>query len=183
MSLISFLDGIALLFILAFAVFGFYHGFVDELGKLLGLIVSSVAALNAYVPLTVLVSEWISIDAWVLLIVNFILVFSITLLGMRLLTKILQYLLVSRSSKWANRMLGFVFGGIKGAVMLSIFIWMVDLSPMDNWSGILHSQSSLTKQLTKMRMFVITSFNWDDPVKEGEDFIRNMLEESAPTHE
>ncbi len=183
MTFVSVLDGLALLFILTFAVIGFYHGFVDEFGKLLGLIVSTVAALNTYVPVTVWVSNLVTMDAWVLLFCSFIAVFSIVLFGMRLLTKIFQYLLVRQKNKWANRSLGFLFGGVKGAVILSVFIWMVDLSPMDRWSEILHSESKLTQKLTSVRSRFITTFHWDDPVKEGKEFIRNMLNESTPAHE
>lgn len=183
MTFVSFIDGLALAVILVFAIFGFYRGFVEEFGKLLGLIVSSVTALKTYVSVTVWLSNLVPIDAWLLLILSFILVFSGVLIGMRLLTKILQFMLVRKSSRWANRSLGFFFGGIKGAVILAVCLWIVDLSPMDTWSDILRSQSKLGQKFTVFRTMVITAFHWDDPVKEGEDFIRNMLKEDSTAHE
>lgn len=176
MMFVSFLDGIGLFFILGMGILGFRHGFIEELGRLFGLVVSSVIALKTYVLITGWISAWVNIDAWILLILSFIVVFSVVLLATRLLTKILQFVLITKGSKWANRSLGFIFGGIKGGVLIAVVVWLVDISPVDKWSDILHAESTLAKNLTNIRINIITAFHWEDPVKEGEDYIKYILE-------
>ncbi len=183
MTFVSFLDGIGLFFILGLGILGFRHGFIEELGKLLGLIVSTVIALKTYVPMTVWISTWVTIDAWILLMLSFVVVFSVMLLAIRLLTKILQFVLITKGSKWANRSLGFVFGGIKGGILIAVVVWLVDISPVDKWSDILHAESVLAKSLTNLRINIITVFHWEDPVKEGEDYIKNILETNESENE
>ncbi|MBH11215.1 MAG: hypothetical protein CMG74_12865, partial [Candidatus Marinimicrobia bacterium] len=98
--MIQFLDALALFFLIGMSVIGFRRGLVEELGRLLGLIIATVFSLKFYVKLGSLLLNWIPMDIWVLFILSFILIFSIILICMRILTNLVQYLFLSKSTKW-----------------------------------------------------------------------------------
>ena len=96
------------------SVIGFRRGLVEELGRLLGLVIATFFSLKLYVGLGSLLLNWIPMDIWVLFILSFILIFSIILISMRILTRLVQFLFLSKSTKWVNRLMGTFFGGSKG---------------------------------------------------------------------
>ena len=90
--MIQFLDALTFFFLIGMMIIGFRRGLVEEFGRLLGLIVATVFSLKLYVKLGSLFLDWITIDAWVLFILSFILIFSIILISTRILTRLVQFL-------------------------------------------------------------------------------------------
>ena len=83
--MILFLDGLSAIFILWLGILGFKQGLVEGLGRLLGLILSAMTAMRYYVVLAGNISLWLEIDAWVLLLTSFMVIFLFILLIMRVL--------------------------------------------------------------------------------------------------
>ena len=96
--MIQFLDALAFFFLIGMSVVGFRRGLVEELGRLLGLVIATVFSLKLYIRLGSLLLNWIPMDIWVLFILSFILIFSIILISMRILTRLIQFLFISKSS-------------------------------------------------------------------------------------
>ncbi len=158
--MILFLDGLSAIFILWLGILGFKQGLVEGLGRLLGLILSAMTAMRYYVVLAGNFSLWLKIDAWVLLLTSFMVIFLFILLIMRVLT----------------RMTGFVFGLLKGSIVVSLIVLFLDISPKDEWSRIVYKESSLARILTHARINIIKIFHWEDPFEKGENFIKTMME-------
>ena len=59
-----FLDGLALFYIIFNGVLGFNRGLVDELGRLLGLVLSILIATSKTVELSSFFLEYINIEPW-----------------------------------------------------------------------------------------------------------------------
>ena len=127
--MIQFIDALAFFFLIGMSIIGFRRGLVEELGRLLGLIFATVFSLKFYVKLGSMILNWISMDVWVLFILSFIAIFSITLICMRILTKLIQFLFLSKSTKWVNRVMGTFFGGTKGIIVVMMFFWIFELMP------------------------------------------------------
>ena len=173
--MIQFLDALALFFLIGMSVIGFRRGLVEELGRLLGLVIATFFSLKLYVGLGSLLLNWIPMDIWVLFILSFILIFSIILISMRILTRLVQFLFLSKSTKWVNRLMGTFFGGSKGVLVIMMFFWIFELMPNSKSADIIMQQSEMAQYLIKTRKSIIRSFNLNDPIKSGEESIKNYL--------
>ena len=173
--MIQFIDALAFFFLIGMSIIGFRRGLVEELGRLLGLIVATVVSLKLYVKLGSLLLNWIAIDVWVLFIMSFIIIFSIILIFMRILTRLIQFLFLSKSIKWVNRLMGTFLGGSKGVLVIMMFFWGFELMPNSKSADIIMKESEMAQYLIKTRKSIISSFNLDDPIKSGEESIKNYL--------
>ena len=173
--MIQFLDALAFFFLIGMSVIGFRRGLVEELGRLLGLVIATVFALKLYVGLGSLLLNWIPMDIWVLFILSFILIFSIILISMRIITRLIQFLFLSKSTKWVNRLMGTFFGGSKGILVVMMFFWIFELIPNNQSANIILKESEMAQYLIKTRKSIISSFNLGDPIKSGEESIKNYL--------
>ena len=173
--MIQFLDALSFFFLIGMSIIGFRRGLVEELGRLLGLIVATVFSLKLYVKLGSLFLDWITMDAWVLFILSFILIFSIILISMRIITRLIQFLFLSKSTKWVNRLMGTFFGASKGILVVMMFFWIFELMPNSKSADIIMKESEMAQYLIKTRTAIISSFNLDDPIKSGEKSIKNYL--------
>ena len=93
----------------------------------------------------------------------------------RVLTRFFHILLTSRGTKFANRSMGFIFGAIKGIIILMLFFWTLDLFPSNKWISIIRNESNLSHRFTNTRFIIINLFHLEDPVKEGEIFLKDMI--------
>ena len=173
--MIQFLDALSFFFLIGMSVIGFRRGLVEELGRLLGLVIATVFSLKLYVGLGSLLLNWIPMDIWVLFILSFILIFSIILISMRIITRLIQFLFLSKSTKWVNRLMGTFFGGSKGILVVMMFFWIFELIPNNQSANIILKESEMAQYLIKTRKSIISSFNLDDPIKSGEKSIKNYL--------
>ena len=173
--MIQFLDALAFFFLIGMSVIGFRRGLVEELGRLLGLVIATVFSLKLYVGLGSLLLNWIPMDIWVLFILSFILIFSIILISMRILTRLVQFLFLSKSTKWVNRLMGTFFGGSKGILVVMMFFWIFELIPNNQSANIILKESEIAQYLINTRKSIISSFNLNDPIKSGEESIKNYL--------
>ena len=73
--MIQFLDALAIFFMISMGVIGFRRGVIEELGRLLGLIISMIFSLSFYIDLSSFLFQWIKFDITVLTILSFILLF------------------------------------------------------------------------------------------------------------
>ena len=158
------IDALAIFFTVAMGLIGFRRGLVEEMGRLLGLIFASVFALRLYVGLGSFLMEWIPIDVWLLFVLSYIIIFSGVLLMVRMITKLFHFLFLSKSTKWVNRVMGTVFGSMKGLLVVMIFFWMVELFPNRESSNIIMSASKMFQRLLHVRKSIITTFNRRDPL-------------------
>ena len=82
---------------------------------------------------------------------------------------------LSKSTKWVNKILGGFFGFIKGVLIVMMFFWMIELVPDKNISNAVLNNSISADNLVKIRKVIISTFNWNDPIKKGETTINNFL--------
>ena len=173
--MILFLDTLAIFFMALNSFIGFNRGFIEELGRLLGLLLSSIIASNFYVGLGTILTQTLPSDPWAMFVLSYIVIFLATLFGVRIITKLIHFMFLSKSTKWVNKFLGGFFGFIKGAIIVTMFFWMFELVPDKNISNAVLNNSISADKLVKIRKVIISTFNWNDPIKKGETTINNFL--------
>ena len=171
-----FLDGLALFYIIFNGVLGFNRGLVDELGRLLGLVLSILIATSKTVELSSFFLEHINIESWGSTLMSFCIIFSIFLLIGRVLTRLFKIALLSRSNIWMDNILGFIFGSIKGYCIIAVFIWVLIILPLDNWTNIIEQNSKVVHTTNGFRMNIVSFFGWEDPVNFSENFIKKLVQ-------
>ena len=173
--MILFLDVLAFFFMAVMGSIGFRRGFIEEMGRLLGIIISTIFSLKYYLTLASKILSFIDLNTFVVMVISFSIIFVFILFIIRVLTRFFHILLTSRGTKFANRSMGFVFGALKGTIILMLFYWTIDLFPSNKWISIIHKESYLSYRFTNTRHIVINLFHLTDPVKEGEVFIKDMI--------
>jgi membrane protein required for colicin V production len=172
---ILFLDVLACFFIAIMGSIGFRRGFIEEIGRLIGLLVSTLFSLKYYLLLSAKILSIIQLNTFVVMVISFTTIFVLMLFIVRVLTRFFHILLTSRGIKFANRSMGFVFGALKGIIILMLFYWTIDLFPSNKWISIIREESYLSYKFTNSRYVIINLFHLEDPVKEGEKFIKDMI--------
>ena len=71
--------------------------------------------------------------------------------------------------------MGGFFGFVKGVIIVMMFFWMFELVPDKNISNAVLNNSISADKLVKIRKDIISTFNWNDPIKKGETTINNFL--------
>ncbi|MBT3518262.1 MAG: CvpA family protein [Candidatus Marinimicrobia bacterium] len=171
-----FLDGLAILFVVLLGIVGFKRGFIEELGRLIGLIIAILISVSNSAKLSIKLNEILPSDQWMGLFLSFSLLFTATLIGARVLTKLVHIALLSRSNQLMNRSLGFLFGGIKGGFIVMVFIWVIAILPLKKWSIIIQENSQIAQRSNKLRLEMVTFFNWEDPVALSESYLKQLTQ-------
>jgi membrane protein required for colicin V production len=117
-----------------FFVRGVFRGFVFELVTVIGLILGYIISIT-YLSLLAgyILIYFPSLPKSVVNIVSFFLLFVGTNLLLRLVSKIITKTLKFAMLGWLNRLLGGVLGLIKGIIILSILVFVIDMIPFSSY--------------------------------------------------
>ncbi|GEM_PF-406349 len=176
MTSVSFFDGIAYFFLLVMGIIGFQRGVVEEMGRLLGLILANVVALRYVNVFTVHLENVLPEVQIPVQPLGYVLLFSLTLITVRLLTRFVHLLLLTKSTRWANRWMGLGFGVLKGLLILMVVVTAMEMLPGARWSQKILASSLMSQTLRETRTRITTLFNWPDFVKEGKNFMDQVIE-------
>ena len=170
------LDVLASVYIIFLGYNGFNRGFIEEVGQLIGLTLAIAISISWASDLSIKLSEMFSIDNWLPNLLAFTFLFIASLLVARLFTLMLNISLVSSGNQLVNKILGFVFGSLKGFVVFTVFIWFIDLLPLYKWSYYIQKNSKLAQHSTNYRKNVVSFFSWEDSISIGESYIREKTQ-------
>ena len=175
--MILFIDGLVVFYASMNSYLGLKRGFLEEISRILGLAFSIIISFNNYLNLSEIISKWTSLNQKGVLIISYLIIFIISIQFFRLISKILQFLFISKSTKMMNKLLGALFGFFKGIIFISIFVWFFELIPNHRISKIILSESKITSQLVKIRTNVSEIFYFDKPIKESEKKIEKLIKD------
>ncbi len=173
--MILFVDGLIVFFASMNGYLGLKRGFLEEIGRILGLAFSIIISFNNYLNVSEIILVWTSLNQKGILIISYLIIFIISIQFFRLLSKILQFLFISKSTKVINKLLGALLGFFKGIIFISIFVWFFELIPNHKISKIILSESKITTQLINARTAISEIFYFDKPVKETEKRIEKLI--------
>tara|TARA_Y100000748_G_C15409712_1_gene454927 strand:- start:102 stop:629 length:528 start_codon:yes stop_codon:yes gene_type:complete len=171
-----FLDGLAFLYMIFNGILGFNRGIVDELGRLIGLFISILIATSQTVNISTYILEKIELEPWLAVFIAFCSVFILILIFSRLVTRLFQIALLSKANIWVNNLLGLFFGMLKGFCIITVFIWVIIILPLDKWTNIIEQNSRILHAATSFRNNIVSFFGWEDPVNYSENFIKDLVQ-------
>ena len=169
-------DGLIFCFIFLLAIRGYYRGFIEEFGQIIGLIISSLISISQSYRLTKIFLNNSSYDLWVCNIFSFVIIFSISLIVIRILIKTVQIIFLSNSNQWMNKFLGIIFGAIKGFSIIIVFVWFITLLPLAKWNNFIENNSRFSLISKQIKMIIIATFNWDDITIRTESYFKNITQ-------
>ena len=173
--MILFIDGLVVFYASINGYLGLKRGFIEEVSRILGLAFSIIVSFNNYLNLSEIISKWTALNQKGILIISYLIIFIISIQFFRLISKILQFLFISKSTKMMNKLLGALLGFFKGMIFISIFVWFFELIPNHKISKIILSESKITSQLVNFRTNVSEIFYFDKPIKESEKRIEKLI--------
>ncbi len=179
MTSVSFFDGIAYFFLLVMGIIGFQRGVVEEMGRLLGLILANLVALRYVNVFSVQLEKVLPGDVIPVQPVGYVLLFAFTLISVRLLTRFVHLLLLTKSTRWANRWMGLGFGVIKGLLILMVVVTALEMLPGARWSQKVLASSVVSRTLQVARTRITILFNWPDFVEEGRSLMEQVMEKQV----
>ena len=171
-----FLDGFAILFILFLGYNGFNRGLIEELGRLVGLIIAILISMSNTKPVSDKIIEIVGLDDWIIKILTFTLLFITSIVLTRLLTKMLNIAILSKNNQMMNQSLGCTFGAFKGFFIIMTILWFIALLPKQKWTTFIGKKSSISIISDQFRISIISFFNWDDPVELSESYIKQLTQ-------
>ena len=171
-----FLDGAAILFILFLGYIGFNRGLIEELGRLIGLIIAILISMSNTKSISDKIIGIVGLDDWIIKILTFTLLFIATIVLTRLLTKMLNIAILSKNNQMMNQSLGFTFGAFKGFFIIMTILWFIALLPKQKWTSFMGKKSNILIISNQFRISIISFFNWDDPVELSESYIKQLTQ-------
>ena len=171
-----FLDGFSILFILFLGYSGFNRGLIEELGRLVGLIIAILISISNTKAVSDKIIGIMGLDAWIIKILTFTLIFIASIVITRLLTKMLNIVILSKNNQMMNRSLGFTFGAFKGFFIIMTILWFIALLPKQKWTTFIGKKSNISIISDQFRISIISFFNWDDPVELSESYIKQLTQ-------
>ena len=171
-----FLDGFAILFILFLGYIGFNRGLIEELGRLIGLIIAILISMSNTKSISDKIVGIVGLDDWIIKILTFTLLFIAAIVFTRLLTKMLNIAILSKNNQMMNQSLGFTFGAFKGFFIIMTILWFIALLPKQKWTSFMDKKSNILIISNQFRISIISFFNWDDPVELSESYIKQLTQ-------
>ena len=147
------------------AVLGIKKGFIDAIFEFIDIGVGIFFAIFFYFDLTVFLSSFLDIDTRWIFLLSAGFIFFISIMISRFLTSILLFLFDGSLSFVAiDKFLGFLFGGLKTIILLTIFIWFFDTFISNKIYNILYSESQILVLLEPFKDYISKSMSSTMPI-------------------
>ena len=170
------LDGFSILFILFLGYNGFNKGLIEELGRLVGLLIAILISISNTKHVSDKIIGIVGFDDWIIKVLTFTLLFIVSIVAARLLTKMLNIAILSKNNQMMNQSLGCIFGAFKGFFIIMTILWFIALLPKQKWTTFIGKKSNISIISDQFRISIISFFNWDDPVELSESYIKQLTQ-------
>ena len=138
--------------ILFIGISGSKKGFLDEMSEFIGIGLAIWLVMSFYVDLTIKLHSFININMELTQFFSAIIIFIITIVGVRFITSVLSFLYEnSNIFSVANQLFGFLFGILKGILLLVVFLWFFDNYISNNIYTMLTEESQIISLLNPMK--------------------------------
>ena len=172
----SFLDSLAIFFIITMGYSGYKKGLIEEFGRTLSLIFAVFLSMSKSTSLSNYLAITFNYESTFLLPLSYMVLVIISICIGRIITKFAHIAFLSVEIRTMNHIMGSLFGMIKGGISLIIFFWFISILPLQKWTNIMKETSKLIKYSNGVRISVISFFKWDDPVSLGESYIKDIIQ-------
>ena len=158
-----------------FAFLGLKRGLIEEACKLIGLTLGVIAAIKFHYLGQLLVEDVLPFTEGVLTVVGFVIIFVIVFVAVQLLAMALKRLVRSLNLAWVDRTTGFIFGTLKGMIIMAIFTWVISIFPELGMEQKLKSTATSYLLLERFRYETVHAFRLEDELNGLRIGIRKVL--------
>ena len=147
------------------AILGIKKGFFDAVFEFIDIGVGIFFALAFYIDLTIFLSSFLTIGTGWTLLISGVIIFFFSIIVSRFITSVLLFLFRgSNSFTLVDRVFGFLFGGLKTILLLTIFIWFFETFVSSKIYDILYSESQILVLLEPMKDYISKSMSSSMPI-------------------
>ena len=147
------------------AVLGIRKGLFDAVFEFIDIGVGIFFALSFYIDLTILLSSFLPIGTGWILLISGIIIFFLSIMISRFITSLLLFLFRgSNSFVLLDKVAGFIFGGLKTVVLLTIFIWFFDAFVSSKIYSLLYNESQILVLLEPFKDYISQSMSSSMPI-------------------
>ncbi|MGY8808325.1 MAG: CvpA family protein [Fidelibacterota bacterium] len=147
------------------AILGIKKGFFDAVFEFIDIGVGIFFALAFYIDLTIFLSSFLTIGTGWTLLISGVIIFFFSIIISRFITSVLLFLFRgSNSFTPIDRVFGFLFGGLKTILLLTIFIWFFDIFVSSKIYDVLYSESQILVLLEPMKDYISESMSSSMPI-------------------
>ena len=147
------------------AILGIKKGFFDAVFEFIDIGVGIFFALAFYIDLTIFLSSFLTIGTGWTLLISGVIIFFFSIIISRFITSVLLFLFRgSNSFTLIDRVFGFLFGGLKTILLLTIFIWFFDTFVSSKIYDVLYSESQILVLLEPMKDYISKSMSSSMPI-------------------
>ena len=172
----SFLDSLAIFFIIVMGYSGYKRGFIKEFGRMLSLVFAVFLSMSKSTSLSNYLTATFNYESIFILPLSYVILVIISICIGRVITKFAHIAFLTVENRIMNHIMGSIFGMIKGGISLIIFFWFISILPLQKWTTIINESSKLINYSNVIRTSVISFFNWEDPVSLGESYIKDIIQ-------
>ncbi len=141
-----------------FAFLGLKRGLIEEALKLAGLVLATILGMKYNSFGAALVRDILPFAEGVLTVIGFVIVFVVVYIVAQLLTMLLKRVVRSLNLAWLDRSFGFLFGMLKGMVLMAIFTWIIGVFPETGLDRKLRSTATTYLVLERFRYETVRMF-------------------------
>ena len=147
--------------LIAFNAFlGIKKGLLNAIFEFIDIGIGIFFALFFYFDLTIFLSSFLDLSTRWIFILSAIFIFCLSITISRFLTGILLFLFKgSTTFTSADKIFGFLFGGLKTFALLSIFVWFFDAFISSKIYDILYSESQILVLLEPFKDYISKSMS------------------------
>ncbi|MFC1535851.1 CvpA family protein [Candidatus Neomarinimicrobiota bacterium] len=175
MNAISFFDVFAVTFLLFLGINGFKRGFIIEIGRIIGLILTLWLSITYCVDFAEILQQELSIHPYFILFVSFSIIFIFTLIITRIIIDLIYQIIGLRNTGLLNQVLGFLVGSVKGTIPIILILSIFELLPIQNWTDTLYKESRIARTAKTIRDKNIEYFKLEDPVNAGKKYVKSII--------
>ena len=140
------------------AILGIKKGLFDAVFEFIDIGIGIFFALSFYIDLTIFLSSLLTIGTGWTLLISGLIIFFFSIIISRFITSLFLFLFSgSTSFTLIDKFFGFLFGGLKTILLLTIFVWFFDAFISSKIYSILYSESQILVLLEPMKDYISES--------------------------
>ena len=161
-----------ILFIAYFGFRGFQRGLVDEVGRLIGLVLAMILA-NRF---SSVLAGHLGLESEAARVaLAFVIIFIVTLIAFGFITRVVRTLVELVLLDWLDRLGGIVFGVLKSIVVLGVLIYVVENFDVTKaFMTRLEQQSIIYRQVVAVKNGLFAVLSLDDMIQDAHDRMKDL---------
>ncbi|MBC8312640.1 MAG: CvpA family protein [Candidatus Cloacimonetes bacterium] len=169
---------ITLGFIALLCVLGMQKGFLEGMARLLGWIIALIFAIRFGPQVSDYLKDTFSISANIVNIIAAIIVFVAVIILINILVSLLQKIVKILRLGFADRILGFIFGGAKALIIIFILSFLIQWLPIGEKNKKIITDSEVINWSSRTVAKFLSTTKIDEQIKNNK-FYKELLQKTS----